>query len=69
MLSSHTLVRSIIIQIAMFPWLALPALAEGPSWPQFHGPNQDNKSPDTWLLDRWPEGGTELAWTAEGLGY
>jgi len=24
---------------------------DGPSWPQFHGPNQDNKSPDTGLLD------------------
>ncbi len=68
MLTTHTSSRS-VIQIVLFACLALPALGDGPSWPQFHGPNQDNKSPDTGLLDRWPEEGPELIWTAEGLGY
>ncbi|HUT11687.1 MAG TPA: PQQ-binding-like beta-propeller repeat protein [Thermoguttaceae bacterium] len=68
MLTTHTSSR-FIIQIFFLACLALPARAEGPSWPQFHGPNQDNKSPDTGLLDRWPEGGPELIWKAQGLGY
>jgi outer membrane protein assembly factor BamB len=29
-------------------------------WPQWRGPNRDNLSPDTGLLDRWPEGGPPL---------
>jgi len=43
--------------------------AQGPYWPQFHGPNQDNKSPDTGLLKQWPEGGPKLVWKTQGLGY
>ncbi len=68
MLTKHSLPRC-IIQIILFACLALPAWADGPSWRQFHGPNQDNKSPDTGLLERWPDGGPELIWSAEGLGY
>jgi outer membrane protein assembly factor BamB len=46
------------------------ALGQSPaSWPQFHGPNRDNLSQDTGLLKEWPEGGPELLWTAEKLGY
>lgn len=43
--------------------------AREPSWPRFHGPHQDNKSPDNGLLDRWPEGGPVLIWKTGGLGY
>jgi len=68
MLTTPMLFRS-IVQWALLACLALPAAADGPSWPRFHGPNQDNKSPDTALLDRWPEGGPELLWQTEGLGY
>ncbi|MBL7140790.1 MAG: PQQ-like beta-propeller repeat protein [Planctomycetes bacterium] len=39
-----------------------------PAWPQFHGPNRDNRSAETGLLKRWPEGGPRLLWTATGLG-
>ncbi len=42
--------------------------AEEPSWPQFHGPNRDNLSTETGLLDEWPEGGPPLAWTVSGIG-
>lgn len=38
-------------------------------WPQFHGPNRDNLSTETGLLDEWPEGGPPLDWTASGIGY
>jgi len=37
-------------------------------WPQFHGPNRDNKSLDTGLLKTWPEGGPQRIWEATGIG-
>jgi outer membrane protein assembly factor BamB len=41
------------------------------NWPQWHGPNRDNKSPDRGLLKQWPAGGPKLAATLSGLhmGY
>ena len=64
----HTSSRC-FLPIILLACLTLPAAADGPSWTQFHGPNQDNKSPDKNLLERWPEGGPELIYKAEGLGY
>ncbi len=37
-------------------------------WNQFRGPNRDNLSLETGLLDRWPDGGPERLWTGTGLG-
>lgn len=37
-------------------------------WHQYGGPNRDNISTETGLLDSWPQGGPELKWTASGLG-
>jgi outer membrane protein assembly factor BamB len=37
-------------------------------WPQYHGPNRDNLSPDKGLLKEWPKDGPPLAWKAAGLG-
>ena len=37
-------------------------------WFQFHGPKRDNKSPDTGLLQEWPEGGPARLWEATGIG-
>ncbi|MHC4426548.1 MAG: outer membrane protein assembly factor BamB family protein [Planctomycetota bacterium] len=37
-------------------------------WPQFHGPNRDNKSTDKGLLKKWPEGGPLRIWEASGIG-
>jgi outer membrane protein assembly factor BamB len=45
--------------------LAAPGAAQ---WPQFHGPNHDNRSKETGLLKQWPEGGPKLLWTATGCG-
>ena len=42
---------------------------DAPYWPQFHGPNRDNISTQTGLVDEWPEGGPRLLWTASGLGH
>jgi outer membrane protein assembly factor BamB len=44
------------------------SLSHAADWPVFHGPNGDNKSPDTGLLQQWPEGGPELLWTADFIG-
>ncbi len=44
------------------------ARADEPVWPCFHGPRRDNKSTETGLLKRWPDGGPRLLWAAEGLG-
>ena len=37
-------------------------------WPQWRGQNRDGHSPDTGLLQSWPEAGPPLAWRSEGLG-
>ncbi len=48
-----------------------PEGGEAVNWPEFHGPGRTNLSPETGLLDRWPEGGPPLAWkyTGCGIGY
>lgn len=38
-------------------------------WPRFHGPEQNNISPDEDLLDRWPEGGPLLLWSNGSIGF
>jgi len=50
---------------------ALPSLDHTPDgpWPQFHGPLRDNRSTETGLLKRWPDGGPRLVWKASGIGH
>lgn len=36
-------------------------------WPQWRGPNRDNVSKETGLLQQWPEGGPPLLWKARGV--
>jgi len=43
-----------------------PALSE--SWPQWRGPNRDGRSPETGLLQAWPDGGPPMSWKATDLG-
>ncbi len=39
-------------------------------WPQWRGPRRDGISAETGWLDRWPEGGPRVLWTAEvGTGF
>lgn len=52
--------------------LALPAsVGHAADWPQFRGPDRQDRSPDTGLLQSWPAGGPPLKWTYQdaGLGY
>ena len=46
-------------------------VAEAQNWPQFQGPNRNNKSEETGLMPAWPESGPPLAWMIKtaGLGY
>ena len=53
--------------LAVMPFLAAAGTGAG-EWPQFHGPNRDNKSLDTELLQAWPEGGPPRLWEATGIG-
>ncbi|MEA3367109.1 MAG: PQQ-binding-like beta-propeller repeat protein [Planctomycetota bacterium] len=48
--------------------LLAAATADAGEWPQFHGPNRDNKSADKGLLKKWPEGGPPRIWEATGIG-
>jgi outer membrane protein assembly factor BamB len=41
---------------------------QSPSWPQFRGPNRDDISKDTGLLEKWPKEGPPFAWKATELG-
>ena len=47
------------------------ASAGGNNWPSFRGPEGNGISPDTGLLESWPEGGPEKLWIYEdaGMGY
>ncbi|MHC4741341.1 MAG: outer membrane protein assembly factor BamB family protein [Planctomycetota bacterium] len=52
--------------------IALPAIASADNsadWPCFHGPRRDNISPDTGLMQTWPQVGPKLLWTASGIGH
>lgn len=46
----------------------LAVCAYAGDWPQFHGPDRDNKSTDKGLLDTWPQGGPTRLWEASGIG-
>jgi outer membrane protein assembly factor BamB len=39
-----------------------------PNWPQWRGPKRDGLSPDTGLLEKWPNGSPKLLWEAKGAG-
>ena len=44
------------------------ALSLAADWETFHGPNRDNKSPETGLAETWPEEGPPLVRTVTGAG-
>lgn len=49
--------------------LVLPCAAvSAEDWPGWRGPDRDGRSPETGLMEAWPEGGPPLAWSASGLG-
>jgi outer membrane protein assembly factor BamB len=51
--------------------LVLSTAALGTDWPQWQGPDRDNVSKETGLLQDWPKGGPRHVWTSTvaGIGY
>jgi outer membrane protein assembly factor BamB len=41
---------------------------EGADWPQWRGPERSGRSPETGLLEAWPEAGPDVVWETIGLG-
>lgn len=60
------------LRLALVALLAAAPLAIGPAaaddWPGWRGPHRDGRSPETGLLQSWPEGGPPLAWKSTGFG-
>jgi outer membrane protein assembly factor BamB len=48
--------------------LSLACFVAAEDWPQWRGPNRDDRSAESGLLREWPAGGPPLAWKATGLG-
>ena len=42
--------------------------SKAPDWPQWRGPHRDGISPETGLLQSWPEPGPSLLWKVSGIG-
>jgi outer membrane protein assembly factor BamB len=55
-------------RLAVAALVLLAGAAAAADWPQFRGPNRDNVSQDTGLLQSWPKDGPPLAWQVKGLG-
>ena len=58
--------RFLYVLVALFfPAVFLSAA----DWAAFHGPDGNNKSPDTGLQKKWADGGPKLLWTADFIGF
>ncbi|MCA9175068.1 MAG: PQQ-like beta-propeller repeat protein [Planctomycetales bacterium] len=42
--------------------------ADGKEWPRWRGPENNGISAETGLLQKWPEDGPPLSWSASGIG-
>ena len=63
-MSPHKIIQSFCF-ILTLAHVAAASVYAG-DWPQFHGPDRNNKSPG--LLKAWPEGGPSRIWEAAGIG-
>ncbi len=60
-------VRSICVVIAcVMCWTSPLAAQQGPSWPQFLGPQRTGISTEKGLVDAWPQGGIPEVWRVSG---
>ena len=69
---ASTISYAALLQTALlFSLLFTPARAGDTPWPQWRGPERNDQSSETNLLQSWPEGGPKLLWTFDdcGLGY
>ncbi len=65
--------RAGIVGLTLAAGTAMGWVGEGgpDDWPQWRGPNRDDISAETGLLDEWPEAGPQLLWRFDngGVGY
>src|SRR5437764_15440792 len=57
--------RSLLLLAA---WAAAAAAGRAADWPQWRGPDRNDVSKETGLLQAWPEGGPKLLWTFRDAG-
>jgi outer membrane protein assembly factor BamB len=57
--------------IVLAAWISAVVAARAGDWPQWRGPDRDDVSKETGLLQSWPEAGPKLLWTFRdaGVGY
>jgi outer membrane protein assembly factor BamB len=60
-----------LLSIALMGLVAPVPRADAADFPQWRGPQRDGHSPETGLLQEWPEGGPKLLWQVNhvGAGY
>jgi outer membrane protein assembly factor BamB len=62
----------LLVLLAVYAW-GVPRHETSPlmDWPTHHGPQRTNLSPETGLLQEWPEAGPPLIWQATqcGIGF
>ena len=62
-------VKGTNIYLLYLPLIIFGAFAaQAADWPQWRGLHRNGISPETSLLEEWPEGGPALLWKAKGLG-
>ena len=62
----RSLARALTLAMTLF--LGAVVVHAGADWPQWQGPDRDNRSKETGLLKEWPPAGPPLAWSVSGLG-
>ncbi len=62
------ILAAMLVHVSLLPG---SEVGKSPSWPEFHGPDRTNLSPEKGLLKKWPEGGPRLIWKSSqcGRGY
>lgn len=63
----HILLSSSVAAL-LFCVAVAPLSALDNDWPTFRGPDRSGVSPETGLLDHWPDSGPELVWETKGAG-
>lgn len=65
------LLRACVVACVVLGVFAGVAVAQSPvsaDWPQWRGPDRSGRSPETGLLEEWPQQGPDRVWERVGLG-
>lgn len=58
-----------LIAVVAQAQLSASEVNDTPSWPEHHGPERTNMSPEKGLLKEWPDGGPSLVWRYSKCGH